>query len=84
METMNASNPTSHKYPKCTHCGYEGEWKLEPIFRPMDWIIGILFMFALGSGLVYLIVVGLLRSNKDRRAKICPHCKARNLWTFLY
>lgn len=71
--------------PKCTCCGYIGNWELDKVFRPMDWVIGIiLLLLGIVPGLIYLGVVGLIRSNKDRRAKICPQCKARNLWTFLY
>lgn len=76
---------TKHDVPKCTRCGYVGNWKLDSLLRPVDIVLGILFLF-LGviPGLVYLGVVMAVRSNKDRRAKICPQCKARNLWTFLY
>lgn len=74
-----------HDVPKCTCCGYVGQWEIEPLIRPMDWVIGIAFTFlACGSGLVYLGVVAAIRSNKDNRAKICPACKARNLFTFIY
>ena len=33
---------TNKKFPKCTCCGYVGEWKVEPLFRPIDWAIGII------------------------------------------
>ena len=76
---------TIHQIPKCTCCGYVGRWKVESVLRPMDWAIGIIGgIVTLGFGLVYLLVVALIRSNKDRRDKICPRCKARNLWTFTY
>ncbi len=80
-------NGSTHngKPPKCTCCGYVGNWKLEPVFRPMDWAIGIIGgIITFGFGFAYLLVVGLIRSNKNQRDKICPNCKARNLWTFLY
>lgn len=70
--------------PKCTCCGYVGQWKVEPLFRAMDWVIGLILLFFFGAGLVYFLVVGLIRANKNNRAKICPNCNARNLWTFLY
>lgn len=76
---------TKHDVPRCTCCGYVGQWKLDSLFRPMDYVIGILLLFlGIIPGVIYLVVVGLIRSNKNRRAKICPSCKARNLWTFFY
>ena len=79
------SAPAKHDIPKCTCCGYIGPWKMEPIIRPMDWVIGIaLFIFACGSGLIYLGVVAAIRANQDNRAKLCAHCGARNLFTFIY
>ena len=75
---------TQHSVPKCTCCGYEGPWKKEKIFRGMDWVIGLSLLLLFGTGLIYLIVVGLIRMNPNNRAKICPKCGARNLWTFLY
>lgn len=74
-----------HDVPKCTHCGYVGHWKSGPILRPMDFIIGIIFLFlGVVPGIIYLVTVALIRSNEDRREKICPQCKSNNLWTFLY
>ncbi len=79
------NSPEIRKIPKCTCCGYVGEWKVGPVFRPVDFIIGILFLFlGVVPGLIYLGVVGIIRSNKDNREKICPKCKAKNLWTFTY
>lgn len=76
---------TKHDVPKCTCCGYVGNWKLDSLLRPVDIVIGIILLFLMVvPGLVYLGTVMLVRSNKNRRAKICPQCKARNLWTFLY
>lgn len=79
-----SSGSEKHSVPKCTHCGYEGEWKLESLVRPMDIIITILLLFFWGAGLIYLLVVVLIRMNPDNRAKICPSCQAKNLWTFYY
>ncbi len=76
--------PVHGKTPKCTHCGYVGNWKSGPVLRPIDFIIGIaLLLFGFIPGLVYLGVVALIRYNPDRREKICPQCKAQNMWTFL-
>ncbi|MCF2683524.1 FHA domain-containing protein [Faecalicatena contorta] len=81
------TNPTGNTYhpvPKCTHCGYVGAWKVESLLLPHHIIIFLLFLFFWGAGFIYLIIVIIIRLNKDRRAKICPQCKARNLWTFNY
>ncbi|HZK58963.1 MAG TPA: hypothetical protein VFC59_03740 [Cryobacterium sp.] len=75
---------TGHPVPKCLSCGYVGPWRLESILRPIDIVITVLFFFAFGGGLVYLIVVLILRSNTNRRAKICRNCKARNMFAFQY
>lgn len=73
--------------PRCTACGYVGEWKVGPLFRPIDLIVGIVPMVTVVGaawGIPYLAVTGLIRSNKDRREKICPQCNAKNMWTFIY
>lgn len=74
-----------HETPKCTCCGYVGPWKVGPVFRKMDYVIGIIFLFlGIVPGLIYLGVVGLIRSDEKNREKTCPKCNARNLWTFFY
>ena len=75
----------THDVPRCTACGNVGPWKVESLLRPVDWVIGIVLM-VLGfiPGVVYLGVTIAIRSNKDRRAKICPKCKAKNMFTFQY
>lgn len=73
-----------HTDPQCTHCGYVGPWKVDHLLRPIDIIIFLIFLWFWGAGFIYLIVVIIIRLNPDRRAKICPNCKARNLWTFHY
>ena len=75
----------THEQPRCNACGHIGKWKVEPVFRPMDWVVGLVLMvLGIVPGLVYLGVTGALRSNKDRRAKICAKCKAKNMFTFQY
>ena len=82
---VQVGGPQRHDVPRCSCCGYVGQWQVESLFRPMDWVIGILLLIlGIIPGIVYLVTVALIRSNKDRRAKICPSCKARNLWTFFY
>ncbi len=48
------------------------------------WIIAFLLLFLFGGGIVYLILIIIIRSNPNRRGKICPVCKAHNMWTFVY
>ncbi len=73
-----------HKEPKCTACGAINTIKAGPILRPMDIVITILLMFLFGTGLIYLIVVLIIRSNERNREKICTQCKAKNLFTYDY
>jgi hypothetical protein len=70
--------------PKCLHCGFVGPWKIEPLVRPIDWIITLVFLFLFGGGLIYLLVIIIIRSNENRRAKICANCGARNMFSFQY
>lgn len=76
--------PTRHDVPHCLNCGYVGPWRVEGILRPMDWVIGLIFMLAAGTGLIYLGVVALIRMNSNNRAKICASCKSRNMFSFQY
>ena len=79
------SQPESrHPIPRCTSCGTVTQWTPEPLLLPIHWLIGGIFLLAAGGGLVYLLVTLIYRSNPDRRGKICPHCKARNMFTFVY
>jgi len=73
-----------HDTPKCLSCGTVTQWKIEPVLKPINWIIALGLLVFFGAGLVYLVVVALIRSNPNNRAKICPRCGARNMWTFLY
>ena len=80
--------PTQHSVPKCTCCGHEGPWKVDPVFRPVDWILTILFLLlGILPGVVYATTIILIRGGKrgdHYRAKTCPKCGAKNLFTFLY
>ena len=76
---------TQHKTPRCNSCGNIGEWKVGPLLRPIDLVIGVvLLLFGVFPGIVYLGVVAAVRSNVDRREKICPKCGAKNMFSFLY
>lgn len=73
-----------NELPKCTCCGYVGKWKVEHLLLIRHWIIGLILMFAWGTGILYLIIVAILRAGKKNRNKTCPNCKSQNAWTFLY
>lgn len=73
--------------PRCTACGYVGEWKVGPLFPTRDLVIGIgacLTVVGAPFGLGWLAIDLLVRGKKDNREKICPQCKAQNMWTFVY
>lgn len=84
VKIQTSSAPTKHDVPQCTCCGYTGPWKVDSLLRPIDWVLGICLIPFAGAGIFYFITVMAIRANKKRRAKICPQCKARNLWTFIY
>ena len=74
-----------HDIPRCTCGGHIGQWKVGPVVRGVDWIIGgVLLLLGCFPGVVYLGVVAAIRSNKDKREKICEKCNAKNLFTFFY
>lgn len=73
-----------HKIPKCTVCGSITNWKIEPVLLWYHWLIGLILICAYGSGLIYFTIILIIRSKEKNRAKICPKCGARNLWTFEY
>ncbi len=82
---MSNESKEKHDVPMCTHCGHIGPWKVSPVIRPVDWVIGVLLLlFGCVPGLVYLAVVAIIRSNEDRRSKICTNCGSKNLFTFFY
>lgn len=64
---------TLHNIPKCRKCGYVGEFKRENLFRTMDLAIGFATIW-FGFGIIYFIVVAILRYDKKNRKTICPHC----------
>lgn len=68
----------------CLNCGTVTEWKVESLLLARHWIIFLLLILLKGIGFIYLIIVLLLRSNKDKRAKVCSYCTAKNMWSFIY
>jgi hypothetical protein len=73
-----------HQVPKRLSCGAITPWKLDPILNTNHIVVGLLLMLLFCSGLFYFITLLLLRSNSNTRAKVCPRCGARNMWTFQY
>lgn len=84
----NSAPKAAQKYskePKCTYCGHIGPWIIGPVFRWWDWVAGGVFaLFGVFPGIIYLAVVGLIRSNVNNREKKCAKCGAQNLFTFQY
>ena len=79
------SGQGTHDVPKCQHCGHVGQWKIAPIIRGVDIFIGILLLIlGVVPGIVYFVTVAIIRSNPDRRSKVCTKCGAKNLFTFIY
>ncbi len=77
--------PEEHDIPKCTCCGNIAPWKKGPVLRGIDFIIGlVLLLLGVVPGIIYLLVVGIVRSNEKNREKICRKCGARNLFTYIY
>ncbi|MEI7813979.1 MAG: FHA domain-containing protein [Coriobacteriia bacterium] len=72
-----------HNTPRCQACGYVGAWNEEPLLLPHHIIITLILLFAFLGGLLYLLIILVIRSSSPR-AKICPNCGSRNMFTFLY
>jgi hypothetical protein len=73
-----------HPVPKCLNCGAITQWTVEPILLARHIIIFLILLLFFGAGLIYLLIVLVIRSGSNARSKICPNCGAHNLWTFLY
>ena len=77
--------PVFHEIPKCTYCGNVAPWKVGPVLRPLDFLVGGIFLlFCIVPGATYLACVAMLRSNEKNREKICTECGARNMFTNIY
>lgn len=76
--------PQTHNVPKCTCCGHVGEMKPGPLFRTSDIIWIALLLCLAGAGFFYLIFILIMRGNPEKREKICPNCKAQNMFTYVY
>ena len=73
-----------HNVPRCQSCGYVGQWQVEPLLLTHHIIIALLLLIFFGGGLIYLLIVVVMRSSEANRAKICPNCGSRNMFSFLY
>ncbi len=78
-----SGQPSYHPVPKCKKCGYVGEFDTEPLLRPIDWVIGLATMLLAGLGILYFIIILIIRHDANNR-KICPHCKSKNTMTDMY
>ena len=83
-DSTTTNHECTHNIPKCLYCGNIEEWKVEPLITVTDWIIIAVLFFFFGSGLIYLLITVIVRSNQDNRTKICKKCGAKNMFTFYY
>lgn len=72
VEAPTAQDAMENGQLKCAHCGYIGVPVTEPILRPIDWTIGILFFLV--GGELYLLFTYLHRKKKAA-VPHCPICK---------
>lgn len=82
--TSNIEQSAPKATPKCLSCGAITAWKVESLLLVRHFVITILLLFLFGTGLLYFFVVLMMRSGQNSRAKICPRCGSRNMWTFIY
>jgi len=80
----NESSEYPHSVPKCQVCGRVGPWQAEPVLLTHHIVISLLLTLVFGVGLIYLVIVLIVRSDEASRAKICPNCGSRNMHTFVY
>lgn len=74
----------THDIPKCTCCGYVGEFKYGPLLTGKDILWFLLLLCLAGAGFIFLLYKLITRGNKKNREKICPKCRAKNMYTYLY
>ncbi len=73
----NELNKQYHDVPKCRKCGYVGEFQRGKMFRTMDWVIGLATIW-FGFGIIYFIIIAVMRHDEKNRETICPHCGEKN------
>lgn len=74
----------SHEQPRCTCCGYVGEFKAGPLLTGSDWLWFFLLLMLAGAGFIFLLFKVITRGNPKNREKICPKCKSVNMYTYQY
>lgn len=74
----------THPTPKCTCCGYTGEFKPGPMLTTNDWIWFLMLLFLAGVGFIFLAYRVITRMDPKKREKICPNCKSQNMFTYVY
>lgn len=79
-----STNMTYHEVSKCKKCGYTGEFECGKLFRTMDWVIGLVLLLFCGLGFFYFIIIAIIRYDKNKREKICPHCGGVDTATEFY
>lgn len=47
------------------------------MFRTMDWVIGLATIW-FGFGIIYFIIIAVMRHDEKNRETICPHCGEKN------
>lgn len=72
-EAHGVGDKVYHEVPKCRKCGYVGDFKREKMFRTIDWVIGLATIW-FGFGIIYFIIIAILRYDEKNRKTICPHC----------
>ena len=83
MAQMYAVSPEPRPgLPRCQSCGYVGGWREEPLLLPHHIIITLLLLIAFFGGLLYLLIIVVIRTSTPR-AKICPNCGSRNMFTLV-
>ena len=89
----------SHSVPKCTVCGYIGEWENERLFHPLAYVPTIIMFlclfafFGTDNGgwlaaaaiicIVFVLPYGFGRIVK-KKVRMCAKCKSVEKFTFLY
>lgn len=47
------------------------------MFRTIDWVIGLATLW-FGFGIIYFIVMAIIRHDEKNRETICPQCGEKN------
>lgn len=84
MDHVNGMSEYPHSVPKCQVCGRVGPWQAEPVLLTHHIVIFLLLTLVFGVGLIYLVIVLIVRSDEAARDKICPNCGSKNMHTFVY